>query len=173
MRVAPLGAFFHDDLARVQDEARLSAEVTHFHREGVAGGIAVAVAAALAVKHRTGKRHDRATFLEEVIASTPAGYTRDGIQAALELRPDADIVEAALKLGNGSGVSAPDTVPICMFAAARNLDSYEDALWDIVGALGDRDTTCAIVGGIVALSSGRVPASWVSTREPLPLKTSP
>jgi len=32
------------------------------------------------------------------------------------------------------------------------------------------DTTCAIVGGIVALSAGReaLPAVWLGTREPLP-----
>ena len=48
MRVAPLGAFFADDVERCADEARLSAEVTHSHEEGIAGAIAVAVAAALA-----------------------------------------------------------------------------------------------------------------------------
>jgi hypothetical protein len=30
------------------------------------------------------------------------------------------------------------------------------------------DTTCAIVGGIVALSSRHVPADWLARREPLP-----
>ncbi len=47
MRVAPLGAFFADDLERCVSEARSSAEVTHAHGEGIAGAIAVAVASAL------------------------------------------------------------------------------------------------------------------------------
>ena len=36
-----------------------------------------------------------------------------------------------------------------------------------VSGLGDRDTTCAIVGGIVALSAGResIPAEWLQARE--------
>ncbi|WP_210408401.1 ADP-ribosylglycohydrolase family protein, partial [Allokutzneria sp. NRRL B-24872] len=46
MRVAPLGAHFADDPARAAMEAALSAEVTHPHPEGVAGAVAVALAAA-------------------------------------------------------------------------------------------------------------------------------
>ncbi|HEX9595880.1 MAG TPA: ADP-ribosylglycohydrolase family protein, partial [Anaerolineales bacterium] len=61
-----------------------------------------------------------------------------------------------------------DTVPFCLWSAAHNLDNYEEALWQTVAGLGDRDTTCAIVGGIVALSSGNVPLAWVRRREALP-----
>jgi ADP-ribosylglycohydrolase len=168
MRVAPLGAFFYDDLERVRIEARRSAEPTHAHEEGIAGAIAVAIAAALAARHGRGGLLDRDTFLASILDMTPSGYTKDGIQSALQLDPETDIVQAALKLGNGSGVTAPDTVPLCLFVAARSLMSFEDALWNIVAALGDRDTTCAIVGGIVALSSGGVPEGWLKAREPLP-----
>ncbi|MEC3982779.1 ADP-ribosylglycohydrolase family protein [Amycolatopsis sp. H20-H5] len=44
MRVAPLGAWFCNDLNTVVAEAEKSAVVTHAHPEGVAGAIAVAVA---------------------------------------------------------------------------------------------------------------------------------
>jgi hypothetical protein len=39
-----------------------------------------------------------------------------------------------------------------------------------VSALGDRDTTCAIVGGVVSLQVGEagLPAAWLDAREPLP-----
>jgi ADP-ribosylglycohydrolase len=38
--------------------------------------------------------------------------------------------------------------------------------------LGDRDTTCAIVGGIVALSAGResIPPAWLAARESLQMR---
>src|SRR5262249_24865105 len=52
MRVAPLGAYFADDLDRAAREADLSAEVTHAHPEGRAGAVAVAVATALAWRWR-------------------------------------------------------------------------------------------------------------------------
>jgi ADP-ribosylglycohydrolase len=48
MRVAPVGAYFADDLDSVVEHARRSAVVTHAHPEAVAGAIAVAVAAAWA-----------------------------------------------------------------------------------------------------------------------------
>ena len=52
MRVAPLGAYFADDLDEVVAQARASAEVTHAHPEGQAGAIATAVAAAWASNSR-------------------------------------------------------------------------------------------------------------------------
>ncbi len=48
MRVAPLGAFFAEDVDRCVEQAERSALVTHTHPEAVAGAIAVALAAALA-----------------------------------------------------------------------------------------------------------------------------
>ena len=40
MRVAPLGAYFAEDVERAASEAHLSAQVTHAHPEGQAGAIA-------------------------------------------------------------------------------------------------------------------------------------
>lgn len=61
--------------------------------------------------------------------------------------------------------------PLCLWVAARRSDDFAGALWDTVSALGDRDTTCAIVGGIVALKGGRtnIPSEWLKAREELPL----
>src|SRR5687767_1784886 len=52
MRAAPLGAYFADDLTQCVEQARRAAEITHAHPEGIAGGIAVAVAAAFACRYR-------------------------------------------------------------------------------------------------------------------------
>ena len=71
------------------------------------------------------------------------------------------------ELGNGSRITALDTVPFCLWSAART-DDFEDALWYTVGVLGDRDTNCAIVGGILASSAEvAIPARWTEAREPL------
>lgn len=43
-------------------------------------------------------------------------------------------------------------------------------MWTTVAGLRDRDTTCAIVGGIVALSlSTPIPDGWLAQREALPV----
>lgn len=78
--------------------------------------------------------------------------------------------EAAYELGNGANVTAQDTVPFTVWAAARCLDNYPAGICTCVEAGEDVDTTSAIVGGIVAGYTGRagIPEGWLSSREPLP-----
>lgn len=61
-------------------------------------------------------------------------------------------------------------MPFVLWCAAERLYSYEEALWLTVSGLGDRDTTCAMVGGIVACYSGpaAIPGAWRAARETLP-----
>lgn len=56
---------------------------------------------------------------------------------------------------------------VTKLAPSRCAIAREDALWTAVSGLGDRDTTCAIVGVIVALQVGAVPSLWLAAREPL------
>ncbi len=170
MRVAPLGAFFADDLNKVVVQARASAEVTHTHAEGRAGAIAVAVAAAVAWRSSGDSSTTKGTHCLEIVSDfTPPGQTKDGIIAAMRLPFDSSVEAVAGILGNGSRVTAPDTVPFALWCAARHMDDYVEALWTTVSGLGDRDTTCAIVGGVVALATGaeRIPTTWLAARESL------
>ena len=70
-------------------------------------------------------------------------------------------------LGNGIKMMAQDTVPYALWCAAHNLNNYENALWKAVSILGDRDTICAIVGGITAMSSNEIsiPELWIESVE--------
>lgn len=171
MRVAPLGAWFADDLARVVREARASAEVTHMHPEGQAGAIAVAVAAAWANNRRSSE--PAMGLLEFAMNATPVGQTRDGIARAMHLPLSDPPRKAAAFLGNGKRVTSPDTVPFVLWCAARHADNFEEALWSAVSVGGDLDTNAAMVGGIVALSApGTIPPAWVAAREPLPATAS-
>lgn len=123
--------------------------MTHAHPNGVAGAVAVAIAAALCASTQ---RHSPQQLLSAVLEWTPRGYTYDGIQEAWALAQGCGVIHAAKTLGNGSGVTAPDTVPLCLWLVPHHLESsYEDALWATVSALGDRDTTCAIGGGVLVL----------------------
>ncbi len=170
MRVAPLGAYFADDLERVAAEAKLSAQVTHYHVDGQAGAMAVAVAAAWAWRMRQNiNDYPQGELLEAALDYTPKGSTRDGLEKALELPAETKALEAARILGSGQRVTAPDTVSFSLWCADRCLDDYEEAMWTTVAGLGDRDTTCAIVGGIVALAVGQggIPSAWLMAREPL------
>ena len=164
MRAAPIGGYFFDDFNRTVDEARRSAEVTHAHPEGQAGAIAVAAAAAWVASG--GEMPAR--LFECVLDHTPDGATRAGIDLASRLPLDYDVRTAVSALGNGTQVISQDTVPFCVWSAARNLCNFEEAMWSTVSGLGDRDTTCAIVAGIIGLHpSASIPTQWVEARESL------
>jgi ADP-ribosylglycohydrolase len=167
MRVAPIGAYWADDLNTVTEQAARSAAVTHAHPEGIAGAIAVAVGAAVAWQTRDTFRPE--AFYDAILAHTPAGDMRRGIEHARLLSPELSVETATTLLGNGLSITAPDTVPFCLWCVCRHPANYADALAATIQGLGDVDTNAAIVGGIVALSSGvtGIPAEWLAAREPL------
>jgi ADP-ribosylglycohydrolase len=170
MRVAPLGAYFADDMELLVENARLSSEVTHAHPEGIAGSIAVAVAAAVAWQLR-GLAVNRQDFIDRVLSHVPDSEVKKGIELARDLLSDVPVwPDIVGKIGNGSGISAQDTVPFVLWCAGESLTNYEESIWLTASGGGDVDTTCAMVGGIVAMYTGSeaIPAEWIQARESLP-----
>ncbi|WFE49077.1 ADP-ribosylglycohydrolase family protein [Micromonospora sp. WMMD1155] len=174
MRVGPLGAYFADSTARAAAQARASAEVTHAHPEGIAGAVAVAVAAALAARSRLdGHRPAPERLLAGIAAALDPGtevHRSVNRAAGLLGRPLTSVVAA---LGNGSRMTAQDTVGFTLWVAATHLDDYPAAIRTCVRAGGDVDTTAAIAGSVVAAHTGvgtpgGVPEPWLAAREPLP-----
>ena len=105
-------------------------------------------------------------FLPFVARLCPPGATRDGLLSAANLPDSTPPTEAAAVLGCGEKLLSADTVPFALWCAERNVNEFEQALWTTVEGLGDRDTTCAMVGGIVSATSPP-PPRWVNAREPL------
>jgi len=169
MRVAPVGAYFAGDDESIVAQARLSAETTHANVEGIAGAIAVALACGRAATHGESDNGTPAEFLTHVADRTPASITRDQIHRAADLPASYDVRTAVAVLGNGRNLSSQDTVPFSLWCAARHIDDFSAAMWTTVSGMGDRDTTCAIAGGVVALAVGAtgLPAEWLSSRETL------
>jgi ADP-ribosylglycohydrolase len=80
-----------------------------------------------------------------------------------------DAGTVAAVLGCGRRTSAHDTVPFALWSAARSLGDFEGAFWTTAEAGGDVDTTCAIVGGVLASGkAGAPPAAWARSTEALP-----
>lgn len=167
MRIAPLGAWYADDPEQATHQAEISAYTTHQHREAVVGTMAVAAAAALvADPDRTGGPE---ALLDAVVELIPRSAVQAGLRRARDMLDYADSGTVAAVLGCGRRTSAHDTVPFTLWAAARHLGDYEQAFWSTVRAGGDVDTTCAIVGGIVAAApAGAPPGKWVEGTEELP-----
>ena len=172
MRIAPLAGYFAEDgYEKVAEQAALSAAVTHAHPEGIAGGIAAAVAGAYAWVNRDRRAEEsvKRGMLETVLAHVPTGDVRKGIEHASAIVFELSIEAASRLLGNGSRIICQDTVPFCLWVAARHLDDYQSAIVNAIRAGGDIDTNAAIVGGIVALATGvdAIPPDWRTDREEL------
>ena len=126
MRVSAVGWAF-DTLEDTENIAKLTAEITHNHPEGIKGAQATAAAMFLA---RTGSsKADIRTYVEREF-----GY--DLSRSCDEIRPDYHHVE-----------SCQETVPQAITAFLESAD-FEDALRTAVSLGGDSDTLAAITGSI-------------------------
>ncbi|MBJ6643420.1 hypothetical protein DD630_25390 [Streptomyces sp. BSE7F] len=168
MRVAPLGAWYADDPEQATHQAEISAYPTHQHREAVVGAMAVAAAAALAAAPDGPPGAE--DLLDGVVALIPArSAVGAGLRRARDMLDYGDAATVAAVLGCGRRTTAHDTVPFALWSAARSLADYEHAFWTTAQVGGDVDTTCAIVGGVVAAgSAGAPPEEWAERVEALP-----
>ena len=126
MRVSSV-AWLYDDIDSVRKAARLSAEITHNHPEGVKGAEATASAIFLA---RTGhSKEDIRAYIEENF-----GY--DLSRTCDEIRPGYHHVE-----------SCQQSVPEAIIAFLEGTD-FEDVIRTAISLGGDCDTIAAIAGSI-------------------------
>jgi len=126
MRVSPV-AWLYPDLETVRQMARLSAEVTHNHPEGIKGAEATAAAIFLA---RTGSTK------EQIRAYTEIEFGYRLTRSCDEIRPNYRHVE-----------SCQETVPEAITAFLEG-DSFEDVIRTAVSLGGDCDTLTCIAGSI-------------------------
>ena len=126
MRVSSVGWLF-DDLETVRHMARLSAEVTHNHPEGIKGAEATASAIYLA---RTGRTK------AEIKAYIEANFNYDLSRSCDEIRPTYRHVE-----------SCQETVPEAITAFLEG-NSFEDVIRTAVSLGGDCDTLTCIAGSM-------------------------
>lgn len=168
MRAAPIGAYYFNDLKKVKEQAIKSAEVTHANIEGITGAIAAAIATAIATNIKIhGLKITPNDFINRILNELPDTDTKSKINKSLSIPYSYHIDTLKTILGNGMKMIAQDTVPFSVWCAAHNLNNFENALWKAVSALGDRDTICAIVGGIVIMSSdeNNIPKNWIQSVE--------
>ena len=126
MRVSPVAWLYHD-METVRRMARLSAEVTHNHLEGIKGAEATAAAIFLA---RTG--HSK----EEIKQYIEENFHYDLSRTCDEIRPGYYHVE-----------SCQQSVPEAITAFLEGED-FEDVIRTTVSLGGDTDTLAAIAGSI-------------------------
>ncbi len=146
MRVAAAGWLF-DTLDKTLDMAKVTAEVTHNHPEGIKGAQATAAAIFLA---RTGhSKPEIRQYVEQTF-----GY--DLSRTCDEIRPHYRHVE-----------TCQQTVPEAIIAFLEST-GFEDALHNTVSLGGDSDTLACITGGIAEAFYGMPPELREETLKRLP-----
>ncbi|MFK7774055.1 MAG: ADP-ribosylglycohydrolase family protein [Saprospiraceae bacterium] len=168
MRVGSIGAFYFDTFPKVKNLATLSAQITHSNMEGISGAIAVAIATALATKIKLEKIEISPNdFIEAIVNELPDTDTKSKIKKSLSVSYKYNIETIRSILGDGTKIMVQDTVPFSIWCAAYNLNEFDEALWKAVSILGDRDTICAIVGGITIMSCDEksIPKKWQTSVE--------
>jgi len=143
MRVSPVGFAFSGE-EEVLLQARLTAEVTHNHPEGIKGAQATALAIFLA---RAGE--SKPSIRKRI--TDMFSYNLD--RTVDDIRPDYRFNE-----------SCQGTVPEAIIAFLDS-DSYEDAIRNAVSLGGDSDTLACITGGIAEAFYGGVPEEIASRVE--------
>lgn len=126
MRVSPVG-WMYDSLERTLEVAKLTAEVTHDHPEGIKG--AQAVAAAIFFARHDASKEEIKNYIEEHF-----GYNLSRTLA--EIRP-----------GYTFDVSCQGSVPEAIIAFLES-NGYVDAVRKAISIGGDSDTIACIAGGI-------------------------
>ena len=135
MRVSPVGfAFATED--EVLRQARLTAEITHNHPEGIKGAQAAALAIFLA---RTVRDKEAVRARISALFGYDLGRTVEGIRPSY-----------------GFDVSCQGSVPEAIIAFLDS-ESYEDAVRNAVSLGGDSDTLACIAGGIAQAFYNGVP----------------
>lgn len=168
MRVSPIGAYYFDDLKRVKELAIKSAEITHSNIEGITGAIAVAIGTAIATNLKLNNEEiEPIEFINRIVEELPDTDTKSKIKKSTSIPYSYNIETVKSILGNGSKIMVQDTVPFSIWCSANNLTNFEEAIWKAVSILGDRDTICAIVGGITIMSTNenRIPKDWIESVE--------
>lgn len=167
MRASVVGAYFYDDLDQLKANAALSCEVTHANEEAIEGTKTIALAAAFAIQEKLGiKKYSPEEFIQKIQNELYDSDMKSKLNKVLYLNGNPSIELLVKTLGNGIKMTAQDTVPIVIWMLSRYRNNFEECLWNTVSALGDRDTTCAMAGGISILccDENSVP-DWIKNVE--------
>ncbi len=143
MRAGAIGWFF-DSLEKTEDVAKISAEITHNHPEGIKGAQATAAAVWMARN----------------------GHTKAQIKEYIERKYGYDLSRTYKFLNDTYGweSTAQKTTPEAIIAFLES-NSFEDAIRKAVSLGGDADTIACMTGAIAEAYYGDVPEPLASQVE--------
>ncbi len=140
MRVSPIG-FAFKTLEETLNEAKKSAIVTHNHREGVKG--AMAIASAIYMARNGANKHTMKTFIEKKF-----GYN---------LSKKLDDIRSTYTFDSSCKGSVPQAI-----IAFLESEDFEDAIRKAISIGGDSDTIACMTGGIAQAFYKKIPEFMIN-----------
>ena len=176
MRVSPIGLFYNKDTKNLKNFALQSSIITHSHPAASAGAIVVARAIAFLLDKTIETEFSVDEFFDVVISSI--SNSREEIWDELikilnKVKNSLNIsLEAGLIKFSQVGVKAPyfiedylgkafvhpytlSTVACAIFIFLKNLNSFEECIFQLATAGGDSDTVGAIGGSLAGAYFGK------------------
>ena len=165
MRIAPVGVFYHDDLAMLREVARRSSQITHSHELGKEGAALQAYAVALAVSLDPAEAFDSGGFLARLGEFVQNELYREKLAKIGMLLGETD--KSRVVVGLGNGVEAFNSVPTAIYSFLSHHHSFKEAILFAVSLGGDTDTIAAMTGAIAGAYLGvdSIPSEWRSRLE--------
>ena len=146
MRIAPMGAFYHEDPLTAAEFARVEARITHKSLEADEGSAAVAVMTALIWKGVS-----KLSLIGETLPFLRVSKIKEKLTILGDIQDKTTLEEAFRIFGTRAHVV--QTVPSAA-AAFILTDSYVDAVTSAIRNGGDTDTTAAVAGALAGTYYG-------------------
>ena len=175
MRVSPIGLFYSKDIKNLEKAALKSSNITHSHPAASAGAIVIARAIAFLIDKKPETVFSIDEFFETIILSISNSQERIWEEFIVILNKVKQNLNISIKAGlikfSQVGVKSPyfieeylgkafvhpytlSTVACTIFVFLKNLNSFEDCIFQLATAGGDSDTVGAIGGSLAGAYFG-------------------
>jgi len=175
MRVSPIGLFYCKDIKGLKNAALKSSIITHSHPAASAGAIVIARAIAFLIDKSVETNFSIEEFFEAIISSISNSQEKiweEFIEILNKVKDNLNIpVESGLIKFSQAGVKSPffieeylgkafvhpytlSTAACAIFVFLKNLNSFEECIFQLATAGGDSDTVGAIGGSLAGAYFG-------------------
>jgi ADP-ribosylglycohydrolase len=154
MRIAPLGLVFSNNFDTLFELSEAASICTHGHPTGVAAGVGMAYAVALALKGE-----DPLIILDKICEIPQAN--EEYVKKIQQVKEVLDLgIKDALEI-LGPGWVAEEALAASLYLFIKFPDDYETAVLTAVNTVGDSDTLGCMVGALVGARTGEIPNKWI------------
>lgn len=165
MRITPIGLYFFD-YEDLYLKVKLSCLPTHAHPLAIDGAALLAKAISLLLPFKPTDAFSQDDFLNEIKEFLHTKEFKEKIDLIRKLLAENASWKKA-KSFLGTGVTALNSVPFCLFVFLKNRDSFSSSLFQAILAGGDRDTIgcmCTALSGSY-LGKSAIPQNWLKKLE--------